>query len=134
MNKNKHYWQKKKPYVSWKNQAKLNIFSSSAGVNGTLNTNRPIPLWPPPSLTTQTKPILRPLLFSVEIIITIGPKASPTSGNEVVSTWTCVERCWSEAKDCIIGLNKCKSTTITTTAMVVLAKDFTKAPPPKVGV
>lgn len=55
----------KKPCVSWKNQAKVNIFSSSAGANGTFSTNRPMPLWPFPSLTTQTKPILRPRLLSV---------------------------------------------------------------------
>ncbi len=63
---------------------------------------------------------------SVEVVIIIEPKVSPANGNEVVSTRTYVERCWSEAKDCIIG-------TTTTTTMVVPTKVFTKAPSPKVG-
>jgi hypothetical protein len=44
-----------------------------------------MPLLPPPSLTTQTKPILRPQASNVEAITTIRPKTSPTNGNEVVN-------------------------------------------------
>jgi hypothetical protein len=96
-----------RPHVSGKSQVEGNI-SSSTCVNGAPTTNRPMPLRPPPSLTTQAKPILRPQVPSVEAITAIKPKASPTNDNEVVSTGTHVERCWSKPKDCIISLNKCK--------------------------
>jgi hypothetical protein len=50
-----------------------------------------MPLRPPPSLTTQVKPILKPQVPSVDAIITIRPKTSPASGNEVAN-WGLVLR------------------------------------------
>jgi hypothetical protein len=109
LSKNKRCWQKKNLVCQKKVKQKASISFASTCANGAPTTNWPMPLWHPFSLRTQVKPILRPWLPSVETITTIKPKVSLTSCNEIVSTWTCVERCWSRVKDCIIGLNKCKS-------------------------
>jgi hypothetical protein len=77
--------------VLGKIQVEANISSSSPSVNEAPTTNRPMPLQPPPSLTTQAKPILRPQVLSVEVITIIRPKTSLASGNEIVS-WGLVLR------------------------------------------
>jgi len=83
-------------------------------------------------LTSQEKPILKPQVPSVEVVMAIRPKISHVSGNEVMSTGTHVERCWSGAKDFIIDF-KCKSCHSNYSCHGWPTKAFTKALPPKVG-
>ncbi len=59
---------KERPCVLGRNDAKINTTSSSIVANGAPIANQPLPLGPPPSLTTKTKFILKLRALNVEAI------------------------------------------------------------------